>query len=77
MNDPLRATWRKSYETVSELFEAKTLLEEETKGISDEVVIIPMRNKELLVTVWITNSIDYWDDKLTRILGEKVKYDDD
>lgn len=76
MNNPLRASWRKSYETVNELFEAKTLLENETKGISDQVVIIPMDNKELLVTVWITNSTEYWDDKLTRILGEKVHYND-
>lgn len=72
MNGPLKASWRKSYKSVQELFEAKDLVKKETKGISDEVVIIPLSRLELLVTVWITNNTEYWDDKLTKILGEKA-----
>lgn len=72
MNGQLKASWRKSYKSVQELFEAKDLVEKETKGISDEVVIIPLSRLELLVTVWITNNTEYWDDKLTKILGEKA-----
>ncbi|MBQ8139548.1 MAG: hypothetical protein IJ195_08860 [Lachnospiraceae bacterium] len=77
MNNMLRASWRKSYKTVQELFEAKDLVEKETKGISDEVVIIPLSKLELLVTVWITTNIEYWDKKLTRIMGEKEDYSEE
>ena len=71
MNNPLRATWEKACDSVTELFELKSLVEKETDGISDEVVIIPIGGNRLLVTVWITVNTDYWDDKLTKILGEK------
>ena len=77
MNNPLRASWEKSYDSMEKLFDEKSLVERMTKGISDEVVIIPLSNKKLLVTVYIINNAEYWDKELTQILGEKIDYCDD
>ena len=75
MSNDLRATWNPKFETTEELLKTKELLENKTKGISDEVIIIPLtRCKELLVSVWITANTEYWENVLNDICGEKVDY---
>lgn len=73
----LNASWVKGFETIEELHNAKREIMELTHGIADDVAIMEFeQTKELYVSVLIFNNVEFWDKKISEILGEKRKDED-
>ena len=68
----LRAVYRKDFDGMNELFEAKRKVEELTFEIKNDVMIVPLAScNSLLVSVLTPYNGEYWDKKISEIMGDK------